>query len=326
MQVQFARRWTSPVLAGLCLLLGCPDPTQPPAAGDDDTIDDPAVHPLELAAEVSTDEIQVTIGDLESFGTRHTHTDGDDEACDYLVARLTELGYQPQRDTFVVQGEEAVNVIARKEGLERPEVVFLFSAHYDSTSEDPQVFAPGADDNASAVAAVLEAARILAPHDTRYSLWFVLTAAEEQGSLGSAHMVEWLTGDGVDVRGVIAPDMIGYWPGGDDDAMDILGDEGSRELADQMAAMATRLGVAHKVWIEHDFCYGDDHTNFQEAGFPAIAPMDCVEAHNVASSGEILPHYHRSSDTLDTLHMGFTTRVTQVLVATFAELGEPLGD
>lgn len=128
------------------------------------------------------------------------------------------------------------------------------------------------------------------------------------------------------MRGVIAPDMIGYWPRGDDDAMDILGDEGSRELADQMAAMATRLGVAHKVWIEHGFCYGDDHTNFQEAGFPAIAPMDCVEAHNVASSGETLPHYHRSSDTLDTLHMGFTTRVTQALVATFAELGEPLGD
>lgn len=166
MQVQFARRWTSPFLAGLCLLLGCPDPTQTPAAGDDDSIDDPAVHPLELAAEVSAAELTVSIGDLESFGTRHTLGDGDDEACDYLVSRLTELGYQPQRDVFTVQGEEAVNVIARKEGLERPDIVYLFSAHYDSTSEDPQVIAPGADDNASAVAAVLEAARILAPHDT----------------------------------------------------------------------------------------------------------------------------------------------------------------
>ena len=326
MQVEIALRWSSPLLLGLCLLLGCPDPAQPPASDDDDTGEgEEAVHPLELAAEVSAAELAVTIGDLESFGTRHTFTDGDDEARAYLVGRLSELGYQAESDEFTVQGVPAANIVARKEVLERPDIVYLFSAHYDSTSEDPQVLAPGADDNASAVAAVLEAARILAPHDTRHSLWFVFTAAEEQGSRGSAHMVEWLAADGVDVRGVIAPDMIGYWPLGEADAMDILGDEGSRELAEQMAAMATRLGVAHQLWIEHGYGYGDDHTLFQEAGYPAIAPMDCVEAHDVPSSGETLPHYHRSSDTLDTLHMGFTTRVAQVLVATFAELGEPLG-
>ncbi len=320
-----ARSALLPILAlAAGLWLGCPEADPDPPGGDDDTTGGEAPHPLELAAEVSGDELAMSIADLEGFGTRYTFTDGDDQARDYLEDRLSELGFTPEIDTFEVQGELAANVIARKEGIERPDIVYVFSAHYDSTSENPQVSAPGADDNASAVAAVLEAARILAPLDTRHSLWFVLTAAEEQGSRGSAHMVDWLRADGVDVRGVIAPDMIGYWPLGDDDAMDILGDEGSRELADQMAAMATRLGVAHKIWIQHGYCYGDDHTNFQEAGFPAVAPMDCVEAHNVPSSGETLPHYHRASDTLETLHMGFTTRVTQVLVATFAELGEPL--
>ncbi len=322
MQVESVRHPILAILAGLVLTLGCQEPA---ALSDDDTVDpEPAPHPLELAAEVDTDELAVTIADLEGFGTRHTFTDGDDQARDYLVTRLEELGLQPELDPFPVQGSIATNVLARKDGLGRPDIVYVFSAHYDSTSEDPLVSAPGADDNASGVAAVLEAARILADHDTRHSLWFVLTAAEEQGSLGSAHMVEWLGDEDVDVRGVIAPDMIAYWPLGDGDSMDILGDEGSRELADQMAAMATRLGVAHKVWIEHGYCYGDDHTHFQEAGYPAVAPMDCVEAHNVPSSSETLPHYHRSSDTSATLHMGFTTRVTQVLVATFAELGEPL--
>ncbi|MBA2544305.1 MAG: M28 family peptidase, partial [Deltaproteobacteria bacterium] len=151
----------------------------------------------------------------------------------------------------------------------------------------------------------------------------VLTAAEEQGSMGSKHMVTWLQSEGVEVRGVIAPDMIGYWPQGEDDELDILGDSASQFLVDHMAAVATRLGVAHKTFIQHGFCYGDDHTSFQEAGIPAIAPMDCVEAHNVTGSGEDTPHYHATTDRFDTLHMPKTTKVAGVIVATLAELAEP---
>jgi hypothetical protein len=116
--------------------------------------------------------------------------------------------------------------------------------------------------------------------------------------------------------------MMAYWPAGDADAFDILGDPESQALAQRMAGWATTLGVAHKMWIDHDYCYGDDHTNFQEAGFPAIAPMDCVEAHNIG--GEQTPHYHQTTDRVDTLYMPFTARVAGVIVATFADLGEPL--
>lgn len=180
--------------------------------------------------------------------------------------------------------------------------------------------APGADDNATGVAAVLEAARVMTPHAFDHEIWFVLTAAEEQGSKGSEHMVAWLTEKGVKVRGVIAPDMIGYWPQGEQDQFDILGDPASAFLVEKMADVATRQGVAHKKYIDHSFCYGDDHTNFQEAGFPAITPMDCVEAHNIASANESTPHYHRPTDTFATLHMGFTTKVVGVITTTLAEL------
>jgi hypothetical protein len=91
-----------------------------------------------------------------------------------------------------------------------------------------------------------------------------------------------------------------------------------------MADVATRLGVAHKTWIEPTYCYGDDQTSFQEAGFPAITVMDCVEAHNIAGSPEGTPHYHHTTDTLDTLYMPLTTRVVGVIVAMLAELAEPV--
>ena len=311
--------------------VGAQDVAQPePDAAADAALDvpgpevgDPA-DPLELGREASAAELEQTIVDLEDFGTRYTGTAGESAARSYLVGRLEEYGLEVELDPFNLGRTETANIIAKIPGQTDPDVVWIFSAHYDSTSQNPMVTAPGADDNASGVAAVLEAARILSGQPFRHSLWLVLTAAEEQGSRGSLHMTSWMTDAGVDVRGVIAPDMIGYWPLGDDDAMDILGDTGSSHLADQMASVADALGVPYKKFIEHSYCYGDDHTNFQEAGFPAIAPMDCVEAHNLPGMGEETPHYHRESDTVDTLYLPFTKRVVEVQIATFAMWGEPL--
>lgn len=303
----------------LLLLAACPslddepadDPTPAPAAPED---------PLELAAEASLEEIEASILDLEGMGTRNTFTPGNQEAIDYLVGRLGELGYLAELDPFEALNAQTANVIARKPGVVTPERVWIYSAHYDSTSDQPDTYAPGADDNASGVAGVLEAARILADRDLEETVWFVFTGAEEQGSLGSAHMSEWLLEEDVDVQGVIAPDMIGYWPLGDEDLVDILGDDESEHLVEAMASVAAALDIAHKTWIQHGYCYGDDHTNFQEAGFPSITPMDCVEAHNIPSSGETTPHYHRISDTIDTLHLPFTTEVVGLIVATLADL------
>lgn len=290
------------------------------STGDDTST--PPFEPTELAAEVSQTELEKTISELSAMPTRYTLTQGDEQARDYLVTRARALGFEPQLDSFPVAGQTATNVILKHPGTVTPDVVYIFSAHYDSTSATPMTLAPGADDNATGVASVLEAARILSKRSLEHSVWFVFTAAEEQGSLGSKHMAQWLKADGVDARGVIAPDMIGYWPLGMADKFDILGDDKSKFLVDQMSAVATRLGIEHKTWIQHGYCYGDDHTMFQEAGIPAISPMDCVEAHNM-SVGEDTPHYHQVSDTSATLYMPFTTKVAGVIVATLAELGVP---
>ena len=283
-----------------------------------------APDPLDLGAQVDQNELMQSIVDLQDFETRYTFSNGDNNAKDYLVARLEAMGYTVELDPFTVDSEPVENVIARLPGAEEPNTTFIFSAHYDSTSEFPTTDAPGADDNASGVAAVLEAARIFAPHRFRYSVWFVLTAAEEQGSRGSAQMNSYIAADGADIQGIYAPDMIGYWPLGDNDLLDVLGDKSSEHLVDHMIGIADQLGVATKRWIRHDYCYGDDHTIYQEAGHPSITPMDCVEAHNIPASGETTPDYHRTTDTIGTLHMPFTTRVSAVIVAALADLAVPL--
>lgn len=300
-----------------------------PGGGEDGGGDDGGggalpLDPLTLAADVSEAELAQTILDLQQLGTRYTFSNGDNQARAYLVGRLQAYGFTVEEDAFTVSGEPVANVIARLPGDENPDVVYVFSAHYDSTSNQRDTDAPGADDNASGVAAVLEAARLLAPLALRNSVWFVLTAAEEQGAKGAEHLVQQLVADGTDVRGVMAPDMIGYWPLGDADALDILGDPASEQLVDQMVGVALALGVTHKKWIDHTYCYGDDQTIFQEAGFPALTLMDCVEAHNVPASGESVPHYHRTTDTLATLHMPFTAKAVGVMVASLALWAEPI--
>ncbi|MCP4804976.1 MAG: M20/M25/M40 family metallo-hydrolase [Proteobacteria bacterium] len=312
----------------LFLLLSCTGANDISETPVDSPVDSasslPAADPIELGLEVSQENLTAHIAALEGFGTRYTMTSGNADAQLWLIQQLEDQGYLVEEDPFSFGQKDAVNLVARKEGAVDPDAVWILSAHYDSTSTDPESSAPGADDNASGVAVLLEAARILKDVETNDSVWFVLTGAEEQGSKGSAHMADWLTSQGVQVQGVMAPDMVGYWPLGEDDAMDILGDDESEHLVQDMAAVADAMGVANKTWIFHYFCYGDDHTNFQEAGIPAISPMDCVEAHNVYESGEETPHYHQTSDTLDTLHMPFTTKVGQVMVATVAGWAEPI--
>jgi hypothetical protein len=292
----------------------------------DDSAPSSPLDPLSFATEVDEKELKKTIVDLEALGTRYTFSQGDEAARDYLIKRFSNYGYEVTRDEFSVEDTTAQNLVFKLPGKVTPETIYVFSAHYDSTSTDPMNNAPGADDNASAVAAVVEAARIFAGNSFRHSLWFVLTAAEEQGSLGSKHLAQLWVEQNIDVRGVIAPDMIGYWPLKDNDLLDILGNPESAELVDSMAAIAVDLGVGHKKWIEHSYCYGDDHTSFQEKGFPSISPMDCVEAHNIPSSGESLPHYHQQTDTFETLYVPFMAKATGVIVATFAKLGSPLGE
>lgn len=293
--------------------------TDPDTDSDTDSGSGTPADPFDLAALVDEATLLADITALQGFGTRYTGTPGNDASRAWILDELEAMGLPTEEDPFA----DGVNVIARLDGTTDPDVIWVFSAHYDSTSEMRDTIAPGADDNASGVAAVLSAARILSQYRFKASIWFVAMGAEEQGSLGSAHLADLMVDQGLDVRGVVAPDMMAYWPLGDADAFDILGDDDSEALVHDMAGIADQMGVANKVWIEHRYCQGDDHTSFQDAGIPAISPMDCVEAHNVRGTEEDVPYYHTSGDTVDTLYMPFTTRVAEVIVASLATWAEP---
>ena len=145
-------------------------------------------------------------------GSRHWSQPGNAAALDYLEAQLASYGYTVHRHSYVYSGQTRQNVYATKVGALQPDRMYLVSAHMDSRNTDSpgDVFAPGANDDASGTSLVLEAARVFAPQNvvTDTSIRFVLWNNEETGLNGSAAYVS----DRAPLRGIENPAGSGLYP------------------------------------------------------------------------------------------------------------------
>ena len=244
-------------------------------------------------------------------------------AARYLADALEARGYAVE-----LEGE-LQNVVAVPRGPVAGGLI-LVGAHYDSVPGTP-----GADDNASGVAAMLAAARALALLDPAPPVAFVAWNGEEDGLLGSVEFVARRRSAGD--RSIAAAhvlEMVGYAshepgsqrmpiavPGAPDvgDFIGLIGNQRSNHLvelaAKQARAVVPELPVVGlKVFLGLEgwlpVLHRSDHAPFWKAKLPALLWTDTAELRN--------PHYHRPTDTPDTLDYGFMRRVTQLVVATVA--------
>jgi hypothetical protein len=282
---------------------------------------DPLVE--HIASQVSRDNVTSVIQTLENFGTRYSYTNQCDQAADWIHAEFESYGLEVSFEEFEYGGKTMRNVIARREGVAAPGRVLIVGAHYDSTSQTPTTYAPGADDNASGVAAVLEAARILSDFDLGKTIEFICFGGEEQGRRGSIHNATQAAAVGKNIQAVLNLDMIGYWPPTSDMELDIGKNVSSGWLADVAESAAlTYAAIPVHNWPNTGVCY-DDHVSYWPFGISAIVLMDCYEAHqNPGGSGESTPHYHRTTDTIETLDLDQTTEAVRTTVATMAVLSQ----
>lgn len=244
-------------------------------------------------------------------------------AVDWLAAQLAGLGLRVS-----VEGQMR-NVVALPRDGAAPRV--LVGAHLDSVA-----LSPGADDNASGVAALVACARALAVHGCPVA--YVGFNAEEEGLLGSTEL-SLAPGALGGVRAAHVLEMLGYCseeegsqraplplPVGMPTVGNFLGllsNQRSNALLDQVMALGeayaptlpifglkAHLGVER--WLE--VLHRSDHSPLWKAGIPAVMWTDTAEFRN--------PHYHRPSDTADTLDYAFLRRVTRLLVAAVARQSE----
>ncbi len=254
---------------------------------------DPRVLPLVRHIDTSrwfADLSQLASWDRSSFGTT-----GLFAARDWIGAQFAGLGLTVAKPDFTMPGANGgsitrQNVVGMWTGTTVPDEWVVVGAHYDSRNADLRAVndTPGAEDNASGCAGVIEIARALLPFRPQRSVLFMCYAGEEQGLYGSERHVQALqaSGDIAKVTSVVIMDMIGY---SEDDQLDA-----EYESYPQWQAYLNRFGAAAATYApELNISislnpFGSDHMPYLDAGRQALLGIE--------SDYDIYPHYHESTD------------------------------
>jgi uncharacterized repeat protein (TIGR01451 family) len=238
---------------------------------------------------------------------------------DYIHSRMEALGLDVRYQSFNLGDATLDNIEGTLSGWGPGSVtVYIACAHYDSFSNDPLTTAPGADDNASGTAAVLEVARVLSQYRFKHTLRFVTFAAEEQGLIGSYYYAAEARSAGTDIGGVINHDMIA-WDFDGDDVMEVhVGTRSDSQalgtaFLDAMLTYGISLTPRYITW---GATTRSDHASFWNQAYPAMLAIEDVEGYNYN------PYYHTTDDTLDKLDLSYATKFVQTTVATLAQLAE----
>ena len=269
-----------------------------------------------FVGEVSQANLRASVQSLQSFQTRYTSTVNCEGAGQFILDYFRSLGLEAGFQPFTFgAGTATRNVVADSRGRTDPDEVIIICAHYDSFSDMPEVLAPGADDDASGVAAVMEAGRILAdqPHD--FTIRFIAFSAEEWGLYGSQFYSEGARANGERIIGVLNLDMIAYTSDMSED-LDIVVNDFSRWLADRAELVAaTYTGLPVRKVVDASFVYSD-HSPFWDRGYSAFCGIEDADVSN--------PYYHTTADTVDTLNFDFFEDATGTALAALSDLAQPV--
>ena len=276
------------------------------------------------------DRLEKTLTRLVEFGTRDTFSDTESETRGIGAARRwiqqqfesidglhVELHPFTARSRRTGEEREAFNVFAIHKGKKRPQEAVVFGAHYDSLNLNggPDDDAPGADDDGSGTAAVIEAARILGRHSFDRTLIFCCFAGEEQGLLGSRALAKELKALGFDIVAMLNNDIIAN--AGDDDAScRIFADANSRPMMRHARLIGNAILPDFEIKLQERSDRrgrGGDQMSFQAEGIPAIRLMESVE--NLAAQ-------HTAEDTIDKISFDYMLKIFKIDVALLATLAD----
>ncbi len=285
---------------------------------------------IELAVnQVSSDNMKETISSLLKFHTRHNLSNsskpdfGIGAAALYIENRLKEYAktdsrYSVERINYKAGGEgtrlgrEVIlsNIVATIKGKDNDNRIIALLAHYDSRSEDNNdstAYAPGANDNGSGVAALMEIARILVNKELNATVKLMFLSGEEHGLLGATHMAKLAKSEGWNLIAVINNDMISNSQSSDTDVRNNSvvrvfsenipftetekesrervfnsseNDSPSRQLARYIKEVGERYThnlVVKLIYRNDRFGRGGDHTPFNKDGFTAVRVCEFYE-------------------------------------------------
>jgi aminopeptidase YwaD len=272
------------------------------------------------------EHLQFLVGERNPF----TEPDHLEKTRLYITKQFESFNLSVNQEAVDYESIRSFNIIGKQPDTQS--TPFVLAAHYDTKPETP-----GADDNASAVAALLEIARCLADHTFETPIIFTAFTLEEYGFIGSRHFIEKAVTRNETFSGMISLEMLGYknsapqsqtYPPYVDtekypdsgDFIAVVGNEPSahltQKLAEGMKQHVPTLKVETLVVPGTGGNFSEvrlsDHAPFWDAGIPAVMVTDTAFFRN--------PHYHQPSDTLETLDTEFIRENAEAVTETLKTL------
>lgn len=294
-----------------------------------------ATQPGYPEVEIKIEKLKETVHFLSSIDPPRNHVQLESlkKSADYIYRKFGDYGFIPERQTFEVNGRVYENIIAGIGPSEGERIIV--GAHYDVCGNQP-----GADDNASAVAGLIEIAGFVNRHRAELSrrVDFVAYSLEEPpyfrtNKMGSYFHAKYLYDNKIKVKGMICLEMIGYFTDrpksqkyplslmrlfypGKGNFIGVVSNFGSSSLVKQLARHLKATSVPVKTLKAPSILTGvdfSDHRNYWKFGYDAVMITDTAFYRN--------PNYHQTTDTMDTLDFEKMKEVVKGVCRAVLDLG-----
>ncbi len=255
---------------------------------------------------LDAEQFKADVEHLAEFPNRHSVTANYANASQWVLEQLEAVGYATQFQAISVNGQASRNVIAEQAGCAPDRKVVLVVAHLDSINlfglNNETNIAPGADDNASGTAGVLQLARALAEVEHQHDLRLILFGGEEQGLFGSLQYVQGLTTEEQKrIVAVINMDMIGSLNTSEPSVL-IEGSDNSPQMTDLIEQLSVAFATYTNLEIETSVVpFASDHVPFINAEIPAVLTIEGADSANANA--------HTINDTAEKINVDFAMEI-----------------
>ncbi len=268
---------------------------------------------ITLATQVSKSNLEQTVQTLSSFHTRHTASTTLPQITDWLISQFEGFGYDDVKlDPYTKNGLNLNNVVCVKSGQGGETETIILCGHFDTiianSPNNPTLRSPGANDNATGVAVILEVARILAATALNRTIQFVCFSGEEKGYWGAEAYSAKVKQANLNLRFLLNLDQIGFPAANktvviehDKDNIMSSNDQASQFFAETVAQVAqTRLNVP----IERAEIERSDYMPFEALGFTVFGLYE---------SGNY-QHQHTDRDTIEKVDFDYLVNMAKITV------------
>ncbi|MFI5709059.1 M20/M25/M40 family metallo-hydrolase [Kribbella sp. NPDC051620] len=264
-----------------------------------------------LVGELAPASYQADLSWFASLPTRHSLSPSFTTAVDFAAARMVALGYGVTRQPITVGAGHSENLIGDRAGSGAgARGLVLITAHLDSINlaGGPGGNAPGADDNASGSAGVLELGRLIASRKWEHDVRLILFGGEEEGLYGSKQYVAALPAvERSRIRAVLNMDMIASKNSATPTVLLEGAAVSSGQIDDLAAAAATYTGLKVETSLSP---FASDHVPFNNAGVPAVLTIEGADSAN--------GHIHSANDKLEFLDWSLASEILRMNAAALA--------